>query len=60
MFLVIAFSLITIISIVFALRKQKAILLGVPFASIAIYMLIKIIMVPLPFIDTVRFIMGLR
>ncbi|MFD1032986.1 hypothetical protein [Metaplanococcus flavidus] len=57
---VIALGLVTIVSVIMGLKKKKAIFLLVPFASIFAFMLVKIIMVPLPFSDTVRFIFSLR
>lgn len=60
MFLVALYSILTIFCVVFALRKQKVGLLVVPFATLIGYVLIKVIMVPLPFWETVQFIIGLR
>ena len=56
---VIAFGLVTIASVVLGLKKRKTVYLLVPFASIFVFILVKIIMVPLPFTDTVRFIFSL-
>lgn len=60
MFWVLTLSLITVLSVVAGLRKRKIAYFFVPFASIFAFMLVKIIMVPLPFVDTVRFIFQLR
>ncbi|WP_230474418.1 hypothetical protein [Calidifontibacillus erzurumensis] len=60
MILVVLYGLLTIFCVIFAIRKRKVGLLVLPFATIFAYMLIKIIMVPLPFWDTVQFIFGLR
>lgn len=60
MFLVALYSFLTIFCVVFALRKQKAGLLVVPFAALFGYVLFKVIMVPLPFWETVQFIIGLK
>ncbi|MFC4711437.1 hypothetical protein [Planococcus dechangensis] len=57
---VLTLSLITILSVVAGLRKRKVVYFFVPFASIFAFMLVKVIMVPLPFLDTVRFIFQLR
>lgn len=57
---VILFSIITISSVIFALRKKRPIVFLAPIASIFVFMLVKIIMVPLPFWETVRFIFNLR
>nr|WP_239533930.1 hypothetical protein [Thalassobacillus pellis] len=54
------FAVITIVSVIFALNKRKPVFLAIPFFSLFIFMLIKIIMVPLPFWETVRFIFNLR
>ncbi len=60
MFLVALYSVLTIFCVVYALRKQKVGLLVVPFAALFGYLLIKVIMVPLPFWETVQFIIGLK
>ncbi|WP_332698876.1 hypothetical protein [Halalkalibacter lacteus] len=54
------FLLITLLSIVFAFRLKKPLVMSVPFVSIFAYMLIQIAMVPLGFFETVKFIFGLR
>lgn len=60
MFLVILLSILTISSVFFALNKRKPFLLAIPFLAIFTFMLVKIILVPLPFWDTIRFIFNLR
>ncbi|QHE51717.1 hypothetical protein [Pontibacillus sp. HMF3514] len=60
MILVLLFSILTILSVFFALNKKKPILLGLPILAIFTFMLIKIMLVPLPFWETVRFIFNLR
>jgi len=60
MFLVILLCVLTISSVFFALNKRKPILLAIPFIAIFTFMLVKIILVPLPFWDTIRFIFNLR
>lgn len=57
---VVTLGLVTVASVILGIRKKKGIFLLVPFASIFAFMLVKIIMVPLPFTDTVRFIFSLR
>lgn len=57
---VLTLSLITIVSVVAGLRKRKVVYFFLPLASIFAFMLVKVIMVPLPFLDTVRFIFQLR
>lgn len=60
MLLVFLFAIVTILSVFFALNKRKPFLLGIPFVAIFTFMLIKVILVPLPFWETVRFIFNLR
>ncbi|MBT2581332.1 hypothetical protein [Planococcus sp. ISL-109] len=57
---VLSLSLITILSVIAGLRKRKPLYFLVPVASLFTFMLVKVIMVPLPFVDTVRFIFQLR
>ncbi|WP_085505847.1 hypothetical protein [Thalassobacillus devorans] len=57
---VIIFALITIGSVILALNKKKPVFLVVPFISVFVFMLVKIIMVPMPFWETIRFIFNLR
>ncbi|MDE5414721.1 hypothetical protein [Alkalihalobacterium chitinilyticum] len=54
------FLLITLFSFIFAFRKKKPLFLSVPFASIFVYLIVQVIMVPLPFWETVKFIFSLR
>lgn len=56
---VVTLGLITVASVVLGLRKKKPVFFLAPFASIFAFMLVKIIMVPMPFTDTVRFIFSL-
>ncbi|MYL33674.1 hypothetical protein GLW08_19115 [Pontibacillus yanchengensis] len=57
---IIGFALVTILSVVFALKNKRPLWLVVPFASILAFMFVKIAMVPLPFWETVQFIFNLR
>ncbi|HSI66511.1 MAG TPA: hypothetical protein VK947_03785 [Planococcus sp. (in: firmicutes)] len=57
---VILFGLITVLSVVMGIKNRRAVYFLVPLASIFMFMLVKIIMVPLPFMETVRFIFYLR
>ncbi|MFG6117457.1 hypothetical protein ACGTN9_20080 [Halobacillus sp. MO56] len=57
---VLIFALITVVSVVIALNKKKPVFLIVPFLSVFIFMLVKIIMIPVPFWETIRFIFNLR
>lgn len=60
MILVILYGFITVLSVVFALKRKKMIFLTIPFGSLFAYMIIKIVMVPMPFWETVQFIIGLK
>ncbi|MDC3414545.1 hypothetical protein NC797_16615 [Aquibacillus sp. 3ASR75-11] len=57
---VILISAITILSVYFGLNKKRPILFTLPFAAIFLFLLVKIMLVPIPFWDTVRFIFDLR
>ncbi|MFC0525616.1 hypothetical protein ACFFGV_18695 [Pontibacillus salicampi] len=54
------FALITIGSVITAMRKRKPIIFVVPFAAVFTFMVIKVALVPLPFWETVQFIFNLR
>lgn len=53
------FLAITMVSLFMALRRKKTFFLVIPFLSIFFYFLIQILFVPLPFVDTVKFIFSL-
>ncbi|SFG04748.1 hypothetical protein SAMN05216353_12051 [Halobacillus alkaliphilus] len=53
-------ALITILSVVMALKKKRPVLFVLPIASIIVIAVVKIVMVPLPFWETVQFIFNLR
>lgn len=57
---VIVFGLITVGSVIAGLKKRKPLFFLLPFGSLFAFMLVKVIMVPLPFIETVRFIFYLK
>ncbi|GGF30876.1 hypothetical protein GCM10010954_32550 [Halobacillus andaensis] len=57
---VVLFSIITILSVVFALKRKRPLFLALPVVSLMGFALVKIVMVPMPFWDTVRFIFNLR
>lgn len=57
---VIALGMVTIAAVIVGVKRKKAVFLLIPFVSIFALVLVKIIMVPLPFTDTVRFIFSLR
>ncbi|RIW36115.1 hypothetical protein D3H55_06560 [Bacillus salacetis] len=59
MLLYLGFIIITGACLVLALKKKKASFLAIPFISLFGYGLVQIILVPLPFIDTVKFIFSL-
>ncbi|WP_165763812.1 hypothetical protein [Halalkalibacter urbisdiaboli] len=54
------FLLILLLSLIFAFRLKKPLLLTVPIATLFVFMIIQIAMVPLGFFETVRFIFDLR
>ena len=54
------FMLLTIDCLTYALVKKRFIFLTVPVAAMMLYMVIKVVMVPLPLGETLKFIFGLR
>lgn len=54
------FILLTLASLTYALVKKRFIFLTVPIIAMAFYMVVKVIMVPLPLGETLKFIFGLR
>ncbi|MCA1010809.1 hypothetical protein [Halobacillus halophilus] len=60
MIIPILLAFITIFSVVMALRKKRPVLFALPIASIIVIAVVKIMMVPLPFWETVQFIFNLR
>ncbi|SFK16990.1 hypothetical protein SAMN04487936_108111 [Halobacillus dabanensis] len=60
MLIPIILSIITVLSVILALKKKRPLLLAVPFAALFTVALVKIIMVPMPFWETVQFIFNLR
>ncbi|CAN7171236.1 hypothetical protein [Rossellomorea sp. LjRoot5] len=54
------FLLITGGCIILALRKKRAFFLTIPFVSLFIYFIVQIAIVPVPFIETVKFIFSLK
>ncbi|MGF2618215.1 hypothetical protein FZC84_17840 [Rossellomorea vietnamensis] len=59
MLLYLSFVLITGVCLVLALKKRKIAFLAIPFLTLFGYGVAQVILVPLPFIDTVRFIFSL-
>ncbi|MFG6147938.1 hypothetical protein [Halobacillus sp. B23F22_1] len=57
---VVLFSIITIFSVVFALKRKRPLFLALPVVSLLGFAFVKILMVPMPFWDTVKFIFNLR
>ncbi|KON86147.1 membrane protein [Sporosarcina globispora] len=60
MLTLVSMMILTGICLFLALRKKRPIFLAVPFLSIFVYFLVQIILVPAPFMDTVKFIFSLR
>ncbi|WP_019153933.1 hypothetical protein [Robertmurraya massiliosenegalensis] len=54
------FVTVTAICLILALRKKKPIFLVIPFLSMIVYFIIQVALVPLPFIETVKFIFSLN
>ncbi|MBU8905908.1 hypothetical protein [Desertibacillus haloalkaliphilus] len=54
------FLAITVLSLIFAFKWKKPLLLTAPFALLFAYMIVQIAMVPLGFMETVKFIFSLR
>ncbi len=60
MWILIAFWIVVALSIFATVKYRKPQLLTVPLFAMAIFMVIQIAMVPMPFWDTVRFVFSLR
>ncbi|MEK4146162.1 hypothetical protein NST02_03620 [Robertmurraya sp. FSL W8-0741] len=54
------FIALTAICLIVTLRKKKTIFLVIPFLSIIVYFIIQVALVPLPFIETLKFIFSLN
>ena len=54
------FVLLALASLTYALIKKRFIFLTVPVIAMVFYMVVKVIMVPLPLGETLKFIFGLR
>ena len=54
------FVLLTLACLTYALVKKRLIFLTVPVIAMVFYMVVKVIMVPLPLGETLKFIFGLR
>ena len=53
-------GLITVLSVVVALRKKRPVYFALPVVALMAFVMVKIIMVPMPLWDTIQFIFGLR
>ncbi|MBH0230673.1 hypothetical protein LCL89_14520 [Halobacillus yeomjeoni] len=60
MFIPIFLAVVTILSVIFALRKKRPLFLALPLVAMITIAFIKIMSVPLPFWETVQFIFNLR
>ncbi|MBN8235093.1 hypothetical protein JF544_07510 [Halobacillus kuroshimensis] len=60
MFIPLLLALITVVSVVAAVKKKNPVLFAVPLAALCAAALIKVIMVPMPFWETVVFIFNLK
>lgn len=54
------FLILTVICLFIALKKKRFVFLAIPFVAIVLYIVAEIILVPIPFIDTVKFIFSLQ
>lgn len=54
------FVLLAVASLTYALIKKRFIFLTIPVVAMILYMAVKIVMVPLPLSETLKFIFGLR
>lgn len=52
--------LITAVCLFLGLRYKRSIFLTIPFLSIFVYFVVQIAMVPVPFMDTIKFIFSLN
>jgi hypothetical protein len=50
---------ISVFCLFFALKKKRPFFLVIPFLSILVYFVVQIILVPMPLIDTIKFIFSL-
>ncbi|QDP41048.1 hypothetical protein [Radiobacillus deserti] len=57
---VLLMGIITVLSVFIGVKQKRMAYLLIPLGSILMFMLVKIIMVPLPFMETVRFIFDIR
>ncbi|MGP4059093.1 hypothetical protein [Halobacillus sp. H74] len=60
MLIPIILAVITVLSVVLALKKKRPIFFALPIIALFAVTLTKIIMVPMPFWETVQFIFDLR
>lgn len=51
--------IISLLSILIFIKKKNPVFLTVPLLTLFIYFLVLVLMVPLGFIDTIKFIFGL-
>ena len=54
------FILLALACLTYALIKKRFIFLTVPVIAMVFYMVVKVVMVPLPLGETLKFIFGLR
>ncbi|KAA0548571.1 hypothetical protein FZW96_08355 [Bacillus sp. BGMRC 2118] len=56
---ILVIALLTITSIIYAIKKQKLVFLSLPFLFLFIYFVVEVALVPAPFLDTVKFIFSI-
>lgn len=54
------FILLTVFCLFIALRKKRFVLLLVPILAIVLFIIVEIILVPAPLLETVKFIFSLQ
>jgi hypothetical protein len=59
MFILLAITLVTAASIIFAIKKQRLQFLAIPFVFLFVYFIIEVALVPAPFFETLKFIFSL-
>ncbi|KHE71682.1 hypothetical protein [Halobacillus sp. BBL2006] len=60
MLIPIILAIVTVCSVVFALKKKRPIFFALPLVAILAVAVVKIAMVPMPFWETIQFIFDLR
>jgi hypothetical protein len=59
MYVFIGFMVVTGVSLILTLKHKKSFFLAIPFLSLLVYFVAQVALVPVPFLDTVKFIFSL-